>query len=273
MTTSLAVVQFGLLLISLVATLRLLKVATSSSSLAFYEEKSRIISIQISPKNNVISNRSQAIVPQNTSDMENVTFSDDESNATLYQIWNTTMEVLPTSRLDTSIVITSSLIPSHPSIQMINHTIQSIHHRLIGLDPNSPLIFVVDGPRLKASEKDRQKLELYVENLRNHYPHATVLAALVKRGLTRNVIYALQYVQTKYLYLIQHDLMFIFDIDHNAIVKTMEDYPDLLRIVRFNQYRNVRRHGDQRHKCFGEQSILNNINGIHFTKTGHWSDK
>eukprot|EP00545_Synedropsis_sp_CCMP1620_P011720 CAMPEP_0119009040 /NCGR_PEP_ID=MMETSP1176-20130426/4102_1 /TAXON_ID=265551 /ORGANISM="Synedropsis recta cf, Strain CCMP1620" /LENGTH=368 /DNA_ID=CAMNT_0006961479 /DNA_START=77 /DNA_END=1183 /DNA_ORIENTATION=- len=173
---------------------------------------------------------------------------------------------------DASIVITSSLIPSHPSVRMINDTIQSVYQRIQGLRPDSPLIIAVDGVKPNASDEDRQRHAEMLDNLRTNFTNAVVLTVKERQGLTRCFKMALERVNTKFLYLLQHDLMFIQGINQNAMIKTMEEYPDKLRVVRFNIYRNVRMHGDQKHACFGQPSFLNDVNGIQFTKTGHWSD-
>jgi hypothetical protein len=176
--------------------------------------------------------------------------------------------------VDTSIVITSSLIPTHPSVRMINDTIHSVYRHLIGLHSQSPLFIMVDGIKPGASNEDRIRFAQMISNLEGNFTHSTVIYPTERKGLTRMFKQAVEdTVQTPFMYILQHDLMFISDIKHTAMVKTMKEYPDLLRVVRFNKYRNVRKRGDQGHVCFGEESILNNVNGLQFTKTGMWSDK
>lgn len=71
--------------------------------------------------------------------------------------------------LDTTIVITSNLIPTHPSLFMINETITSTRERLLGLHPdNTPIIIAVDGLKPDASENDRLRYQSMVEFLRSN---------------------------------------------------------------------------------------------------------
>lgn len=174
---------------------------------------------------------------------------------------------------DTTIIVTSSLIPSHPSLVVIKNTIESVYTYVRGLDcDTTKLIIVVDGTK-KQNDDDDKRYSQMVDNLRGNFSNATILPRGEWIGLSRLVQRALQEVDTKYIYLLQHDLMFSQDIDHNAIVKTMEEFPDELRIVRFNLRMNERMGSDNLTSCFDRPSAVNNVNGIHFTRGGAWSDK
>lgn len=175
---------------------------------------------------------------------------------------------------DSTAVIISSLIPSHPNIGMISDTISSVFRQIRGLPPETPLLIAVDGVWKGATDDDRRRYHEMLANLKSNFPNATILSNNASRqGLTRNVYRAVNAVETEFLYLIQHDLMFIKPINHTALVKTFREYPGLLRVVRFNLFKNGFRNQDKKTPCYGEKSVLNHINGIHFTKTGHWSDK
>lgn len=176
---------------------------------------------------------------------------------------------------DTTIVITSSLIPSHPSIGIISDAIKSVHERLKGLHPDTPFIIAIDGLKPSATDDDRQRYAEMVDNLHTNYTSALVLTKNVSEGLTKNIKRSIDYVQTKYLYLVQHDLMFALDINHTAMVKTFDEHhpSGLMNVVRFNLRKNMFRFSDRRYPCFGMNSPMNRVNGIYFTKTGHWSDK
>jgi hypothetical protein len=180
---------------------------------------------------------------------------------------------VPLKPPDTTVVITSSLIPSHPSLRMINDTIISVRTHLLGLHPKTPFIFAIDGLKSSATDNDRQRYDAMVDYLHSNYSSALILTKNASEGLTKNIKRAVDYVETKYVYLVQHDLIFALDINHTAMVKTFEEYPHLMNVVRFNLRKNMFRFSDRRYPCFGERSPMNNVNGISFTKTGHWSDK
>jgi len=155
---------------------------------------------------------------------------------------------------------------------MINDTIISVRTHLLGLHPDTPFIIAIDGLKSSATDDDRRRYDEMVDNLHTTYTSALVLTKNASEGLTKNIQKSIGYVQTKYLYLVQHDLIFALDINHTAMVKTFEEYPGLMNVVRFNLRKNMFRFSDRRYPCFGENSPMNNVNGIHFTKTGHWSD-
>jgi hypothetical protein len=69
----------------------------------------------------------------------------------------------------------------------------------------------------------------------------------------------------------QHDFPFINEIDHSAVIKSMIEYPEILRIVRFNKRKNIP-HIIDKGECFGQVTKVDHINGVHFTKTPGWSD-
>ena len=178
----------------------------------------------------------------------------------------------PTS--ETSILITANLIPTHPSIHMINQTLLSVfqHAKGLGTIQDVPIIMGMDGLKEDASEDDARRFKEYLHNFQQAFPRAKIVAQNKSNGISWNVYHALQQVTTKYLYCIQHDMPFIADINHSAIVKTMEQYPTVLRIVRFNLRANMPKRSN-RGGCWGENGpIYPNINGVSFTKTPGWSD-
>lgn len=143
----------------------------------------------------------------------------------------------------TSVIITSSLIPTHPSIDMVNQTIQSLQVHLRGLNLSETPIFVtVDGLPPNSNNFDNWKrLKDYAANLReefdgngnSQYPNVRVLESDVHLHIAGSVRMAMDHVGTKYVYVLQHDLPFARGIDHVNAVKSMEQHPTLIRCVRF----------------------------------------
>lgn len=174
----------------------------------------------------------------------------------------------------TSIIITSNLIPSHPSIGMINETISSLHF-LHGLSPAAPLIITVDGLKATATIDDHKRLRQYVESLQQtfHQSHITIVASPNFLHLAGNVFKAMDMVTTEFVYVLQHDQPFIREVNHTGLIKSMQEYPDYLRIVRF-PLRNIKRiNTDKRNgECFGQNTPVDHVNGLNFTKTPAWSD-
>jgi hypothetical protein len=82
---------------------------------------------------------------------------------------------------------------------------------------------------------------------------------------------ALALVKSRFIYVLQHDFKFIREIDHTSVIKSMIDYPNILKIVRFNKRRNVPVQIDKG-ECFGMKTEVDHVNGVNFTKTPGWSD-
>jgi hypothetical protein len=47
--------------------------------------------------------------------------------------------------------------------------------------------------------------------------------------------YALELVNTKFVYALQHDEIFLKSINHTAMVKSMDEHPGILRKIEFNR--------------------------------------
>ena len=171
-------------------------------------------------------------------------------------------------QIDTTILITSSLIPTHPSISMINKTLNSLR-LLHGLPDGSPIFVTVDGldPSRSDNLKNRQRLQEYVRNLRltfRHYDdHVTILTSYTFGHLTNSLKMAVELVDTKYIYVVQHDFPFSKPINHTALVESMRENPQL-HIVRFNKRKNAKMVGAG---C----DIVTHSNGLDFV-LNKWSD-
>jgi len=150
---------------------------------------------------------------------------------------------------ETAIIIATHPIPSHPSIDTLLDTVESVYTYLAGLPPRSQLLITVDGLQeattrgLPQTEENRRKFDLYLTALYAHFSgeHVTILVSGYGRGLTHNLKRAVEvlHVDTKYLWMVQHDIPFSKTIDHAALVQTAREYPRLLRIVAFNNRRKI----------------------------------
>ena len=175
---------------------------------------------------------------------------------------------IPLSRADTSIVILSSLIPTHPAITMINDTFNSLS-MLEGLPSNTPIFISVDGLRAQdLNTNNLEKLQNYTENLRERFqenPHVAILNNPSFGHLSNGIRRALKMVNTEFVYIIQHDFKFIKHVNHRLLLKSMREYPGELQIVRFSKRPTTA--GYVRPDC---RKVVE-YNGIRFT-SGRWSD-
>ena len=186
---------------------------------------------------------------------------------------------------DTSIIIASSLIPSHPSLAIIDETITSVRQYLLGLCPTAPLIITVDGLVENKARRDveRHRWQEYVQNLQSTYGNQTNVTILISEQnmhLGGNLAKAMaKAVHTPFVYVLQHDLPFVRSVNHLAVREAMQAYPDDLRIVRFNTRPNEQR-PHENHTCWGEVRdqpyspfLASDGTTLRFTRTPLWSDR
>lgn len=180
-----------------------------------------------------------------------------------------------------SIIITSSFVPSHPSLEVIRRTIESLDY-LEGLDlNNTPILITVDGAEFRAkgmsagSRKKSMILSQYIQNLRQAYgerKNIQILEQPHRINLVGNMRWAIKNVDTAFVYVIQHDMPFVSPIDHSALLLTLEqDETKDIRLVRFSPRTTLARNRDKLGLC--GTTIDVEANGIALAKTHTWSDK
>jgi hypothetical protein len=164
----------------------------------------------------------------------------------------------------TTIIISSNLVPSHPSLSIIDATMDSLKY-LQGLPEETPIIVTVDG------SFELQRWSEYIRNLNHSYPNVQVLVSPKAVGLNQNIRRAMEKVQSEFVYVLQHDIAFAREINHTGLVETFQDHTETVRLVRFNLRGNLERRKD-RGFC-KEKEIHFYAHGINLTKTHKWSDK
>mmetsp|Transcript_38617 Transcript_38617/g.80858 ORF Transcript_38617/g.80858 Transcript_38617/m.80858 type:complete len:407 (+) Transcript_38617:35-1255(+) len=176
-------------------------------------------------------------------------------------------------RMETAIIILSNLIPSHPSLKMLDKTIESMQ-ALKGLHPKTPIFITIDGtsppkggPQL-IEDGILARIDAYTEALYKRfsgteYSHVTIVVNPHHQhinGSIRKVVHSLiDPEKTKYIYVLQHDLRFVWEnksIDHKALVETFRNYSgaqgnEIVRRVMFSQHNN--NHYRKKGKCSMER--------------------
>ena len=161
-----------------------------------------------------------------------------------------------------SIIITASLIKSHPSIDFIRYVIESLKH--IHMDKDTPIIIAHDY-------STDSKFKEYLTNLNNYnsdYKNIKIVTCDSHGHLTGNVRNAFKFINTNYVLIIQHDLPFIQDFEIEKVIEDMKNNPEL-KHVRFNKRANKKISSDALNDLFGKQIISNNYT---YTRTPSWSD-
>lgn len=190
---------------------------------------------------------------------------------------------------DTSIIIISCLTPSAPDISMIDMLYDSLV-MLEGLSQTAPIIIAIDNlveegsyfavkhQYASSTVENKERLEAYAQNLRLRFKddkRVTVLPFVAWQMHSHVIKKALQLVDTKFVYVLQHDEYFKKSVNHTAIVKTMEEHPDVLRKVEFNRGNNTdcNAHWWFRGEISCKEDEVSYVNKASFTKTCGWSDQ
>ncbi len=169
------------------------------------------------------------------------------------------------------VIITASPIKSHPSTKHIDETIKSLGNLL--LPENTKIILAHDSHG--NSELTNSYLK-YLEDLKQKYSKNSnfIVTVREKHGhLTGNIRNAFNYVDSKYVLIVQHDFPFIRTVDIVKVIKDMDNNPKL-KNIRFNKRKNVEDHCD---KITMNRSIniFNNYNvrgNYEYVSTPCWSD-
>ncbi len=133
-----------------------------------------------------------------------------------------------------TVIITASFIPSHPATTFIREAVQSL--RLVNLPADTEIILAHDHSRHPHYTEYLRRLTHQVG------AHPTVkIVGINRRGyLVGNLRNALQYVRSKYILVMQHDLPFVAELDIQKVIEDMEANRSL-KHVRFNKRRNIKK--------------------------------
>lgn len=181
------------------------------------------------------------------------------------------------SEHDTTIVINTSIIKEHPSWNMLNDTIHSLRF-LNGLPDDTPMVITIDGLSIEKDKQaykkndsleNKERLQEYAQSLRLHYKydkHVTILQAYVTGFVTNSMRMAMDFVDTKYILALQHDLIFIKEVNYSALIQSMKENPKELHTVAFANHKNQnpsqfyeRKEGIKEYCCRGFKDEKNGL--------------
>eukprot|EP00980_Cylindrotheca_fusiformis_P006806 scaffold1426_cov83-Cylindrotheca_fusiformis.AAC.8 len=176
---------------------------------------------------------------------------------------------------DTTIIVTTNWMPGLPSTKIIDGVIHSLHF-LHGLPSDAPLIIAADGPYEGQARPDSVRsvdMRGYLRALESKYnnSHTTIISSSEKIMLVGNMKKALRLVETEFILVLQHDLPFINEVNHTALIETMHTHPEV-RLVRFPTAKVLSRKRDTG-VCNEDEIEFHDTNGIGLTKTHTWSDR
>mmetsp|Transcript_17355 Transcript_17355/g.21219 ORF Transcript_17355/g.21219 Transcript_17355/m.21219 type:complete len:240 (-) Transcript_17355:57-776(-) len=122
--------------------------------------------------------------------------------------------------------------------------------------------------------ENRDKYDEYLQNLYSYfsgskngdYDHVKIFVSGKNIGLANNLKRVVKnfHSDTKYMYILQHDLEFVKEINHAAVLKTANKHPDDIQIIRFAKKTKT-------HKGCPGPAIEEN--GVALTKHWQWDDQ
>jgi hypothetical protein len=202
----------------------------------------------------------------------------------------TTTNAMPESReKETALLITTNWIPSAPSPALLIEVINSIELMFEGLSHNMPVYILID--RLQDEDNPRHlghivgqerydkeaTLEEYSINIMKAFMHRTIFNFHIISnhrnlhiGGNLNKTLHLLDPRTEFIYFFQHDFKFVKKVNHTAIIKTTREFPGVVKNIRFNKVHNFP--ARRKDKCYNMTDGVQNVNGIHLTRTDRWSD-
>lgn len=161
-----------------------------------------------------------------------------------------------------TIIITASYIKSHPSIDFIKKCIESLDNVCASKD--TKIILAHDF-------HEHENYKNYLNNLHDYIADKPFLQIATRDTfgcLTGNIRNAFQFVDTPYVLIVQHDLVFIKKFDIYKIIEDMKENNNL-KHIRFNKRSNIKINSDSINELFGKQ--VQSTNYI-YTRTPSWSD-
>ena len=164
--------------------------------------------------------------------------------------------------MDITVIITASYIPSHPRIDLIQETIESL--RYTSCTSETPIILAHDYNEHPHYKKYFEHLQEYIKDKSN----IQIVMRPTRGCLVGNVRHALSFVKTEFILIMQHDLFFLRELPN--LSKVMEDMRcnPSLKHIRFNRLFNTYNMYDK-YWLFGKQVTSTNYT---YTRTPGWSD-
>jgi hypothetical protein len=135
-----------------------------------------------------------------------------------------------------TISIPTHILPSAPSTDIIQNTIDSIRSNFMGIDDCKFVIYC-------DSWEEGLTKELYIKNL-NDIKNVTVVDR-PQGGLQANYLKGVADSNTPFVFCCEHDWTFLREIDTPKLIKAMLKY-DFINFVRFNKRDN---NGEHPHVC------------------------
>jgi len=138
-----------------------------------------------------------------------------------------------------SVVMTTHVLPTAPSVDIITKTINCLRDKFIGIDKCDLTIYC-------DSKTDNVNSIPYVNNLKN-IPNVKVVdipsGNIGYAALQNNYIKGIFESKTPFIFCCEHDWEFLWSADLTKLVNDMLNY-NFINFVRFNKRDNIKSHKD-----------------------------
>lgn len=166
-----------------------------------------------------------------------------------------------TPSMSTAVVISSTWHPSHPSTEIIDTVIESIHKYLRGIKPDTPIFITVDRlPWYAENQRSRNKdLDQYVKNLKAKYPPNRTPVQVMEYTSYYEVLDMLKFVYpfVKYVYRTPHNVAFRQPVDHSGLLGLLLGQGGRSKDAKCLLFPNGQNHQDfqKRVSCSGKDKL------------------
>lgn len=177
-----------------------------------------------------------------------------------------------------TVIVTTSPIPTHPSTQIIDETIESF--LFFDTQGSVKVILANDACHPDASDKVRDTYANYLDKIAEKYSTNEKFKIIQLKNwgcLAGNIFNAIKVVETPYVLIVQHDFKFVEEIAIKDCIEAMNAF-EHIKHIRFNRQANYPYVFDcdpkKRIKNYREESYKIQAQSRELTliKTLGWSD-
>jgi hypothetical protein len=194
--------------------------------------------------------------------------------------------------IDLTVIITASYLKSHPSIRFIQQVLESLRYLNLSKE-NTKVILThdninnislnkksfIDAKTLKQDEIKKENYNEYLANIEKYcsdiLPYKSKILINEEWGcITTSIYNSLQYVETKYMLILQQDIAFVQEVPIYPLIELMENNPQV-KHLRYNVRQNLpiwnNFDGYKKDDAFLFKEVI--FDGIPLCYTPAWSDQ
>ena len=169
-----------------------------------------------------------------------------------------------------TIVITTSPIPTHPNTNIIESTIDSLMN--IKEIKNCKIIITFDGCNDERFNVRYEQYKININELiKNKYEFRNVICVYADEYVhqTNTIRNSMKYINTPFMFVIEHDWLIFGDIKFREIISVMNMYKKIIKCVRLN-YLSGYMYSNKLYPPFVVPEPID-FNGVKLIYTDKWS--